>query len=159
MALRREEFTPALERHEYSQQVEGYCWPALLAAFLDSRGGSRRRTEIFTLGERLKTTKEFGTWNKNVITFLSERGISWHAEADCVIDRFLAMVTRLPLGVGLFAVVYDWRPRPGYNLRRDPPEPHLVAPFTGVVLPIRTVALLAPRGARGQARKESEAGA
>lgn len=126
MPLRTAEYRRHLDNHVHRQNGEGWCWPALLEGALWSGGDTSWDRE--KLVKKLSATKQSGTDYQEVVTFWQEKGIPWYAEENCSTQRF-EKILKLPEQVDIFASVFDWRWRPGYNLRHDPPEPHIVAPL------------------------------
>lgn len=125
MALRTEQFRCHLEAHEYKQNGEGMCWPALVQAILhsqDSPNGNRQKI-ISEMG----TTVSGGTDTDQVTAYFNRIGIRWHTEANCSLDRLVSLVEKLPIHVDILASVWDRRISPGYDEITDPPESHTVA--------------------------------
>lgn len=129
MALRVESFRHHLEAHEFAQNGEGMCWPALEEARLYSveySNGNRQKLRL-KLMEEMKTTVAGGSDNDDVADYLHKIGVRHHIEWDCPFDRLVAMLKKLPIHVDIFASVWDRRVSPGYDETTDPPESHTVA--------------------------------
>lgn len=129
MALRTEHFRQRLIDHEFKQNGEGMCWPALEQARLDSVGYRNGNCQKLRqkLIEKMKTTVAGGTDNDDVIAYLNKIGVRHHIEWDCPFERLVMMADRLPIHADIFASIWDRRISPGFDEATDPPESHTVA--------------------------------